>query len=166
MPRLNFQIHLNIFICHLSNLLTVLWIVVSSLKTKRIKTTIKPPNYSVSHGIYNLVYVAVNCICNCYSQLKRRGILDLFLKFSFISLRPKEVLSGDHYTYLYFKNSHWMNQSPTRIKPLISQIEKAHCTRLKWSKNASGRGGSTSLGGTRSWTTEIVTVVKTKQQSA
>lgn len=70
------------------------------------------------------------------------------------------------FTYLYFNSSHWTSHSPTRIMPLISQIEKAHCTRSKRSKNASGRGGCTSLGGTRSWTTEIVTVVKMKQKSA
>lgn len=75
-------------------------------------------------------------------------------------------LVSEGFTYLYFNSSHWTNHSPTRIMPLISQIEKAHCTRSKRSKNASGKGGCTSLGGTLSWTTEIVTVVKMKQKSA
>lgn len=69
-------------------------------------------------------------------------------------------------TYLCFKRLHCKIHKMTRIIPLISHTVKAHSTRSKKSKNLSGNGGLTSLGGTRSWTTAIITVVKIKQQMA
>lgn len=68
--------------------------------------------------------------------------------------------------YLCLSRIHWISQSPTNTKPLISQMEKAHSTLSNRSKNLSGSGGVCSFEGTRSWTTEIVIVVVTKQTTA
>lgn len=69
-------------------------------------------------------------------------------------------------TYLCFMRLHWMIHKITSIIPFISHTENAHSTLLNKSKNLSGKGGVASLGGTRSWTIEIMIVVKTKQQMA